>query len=106
MDELETFSFSIEQTFKEGVGVSVYIMLLKHSEARVLHYRVFKRTDFKFMSAVEKRTVSVDPGQEGGDIGQFGEGDNGLIEFYLAAADELALENTVVDLLMEDLLTT
>lgn len=104
MNQLEAFALAVEQTFEVGVGVCVDIMLLEDGEAGVLHYGVFERADLEFVGAVDEGTVGVYPGQEGGDVGQFGEGDDGFVELYLAAGYELALEDPVIDLLMQDFL--
>lgn len=48
--------------------------------------------------------VGVDPGEEAGDVVEFGEVDDCLIELYLAAPDELALEYPVIHLLVQHLL--
>ncbi len=45
--------------------------------------------------------VSVDPWEKAGDVAEPGEGDNRLVELDLTARDELALEDSVVNLLVQ-----
>jgi len=85
-DELKSFAFLIKQALKIGVGVCVYVVFLQNSEACVLHYWIFERTDLS------------------GNVIDFREGNYCLVELYLTAGDELTLEYAVVYLFVQDLL--
>lgn len=53
------------------------------------------------MGALVEMLIGVDPREEAGDVVQFGEGDDCLLELDLAAGDEFAFEDSVVDLLVQ-----
>jgi hypothetical protein len=103
-DELKSFAFLIKQALKIGVGVCVYVVFLQNSEACVLHYWIFERTDLELVCAFTKMAVSVNPWKKTGNIIDFREGNYCLVELYLTAGYELTLEYAVVYLFVQDLL--
>ena len=60
--QLKSFSLSTEETFEEGVRVSVNVVLRKYGEASILDNWITNGTDFKVVGAFCEDFVSIDPG--------------------------------------------
>jgi len=73
-------------------------MFGENGEPCVLDDGVPDRAEFEMMSPLGEDSISVDPGQEAGDVVQLGKVDNRFVDLYLKAPHELALEDAVVDL--------
>lgn len=56
------------------------------------------------MNSLAKWPISVDPRKEAGYVIEFGEDYDCLVDFYLAAGDEAALADSVVQFLVMHLL--
>ena len=101
LHEPKSFPFAAEERLEVGVRVGVDIVLLEDSEPCVLDDGVAEGGDLELMRPLVEMLVSVDPGEEARDVAQLREGNHCLIELDLAARDELALEDPVVDLLVQ-----
>jgi hypothetical protein len=60
-----------------------------------------QRGDFEFVGSFVEMLIRVDPGQKAGDVVELGEGYDRLVELDFAAGDELALEDSIVNLFVQ-----